>query len=108
LAGQNKGPRLLTDTELRKDDIEKIFDIDRAGDTAEPVSRQAKIVGAKFQLTSIPGHRGSQMVCRLTQEVYMPQAGGQDIAGCANRFGGFSSEQVEELFHALAGHRGNR
>jgi hypothetical protein len=39
------GPRLLADTKLAKDDVEKILDIDPAGDPPKRVRRPPQLFG---------------------------------------------------------------
>jgi hypothetical protein len=92
---------------LREDDVEQVFHIDRTGDTAKPICRQAKIVGPKLQASAIFIQGGLQMALRLTQEFHVPQAGRKDIACRSSSFCRLVSEHAEELGNPLAGNGGH-
>ena len=45
--------RLFPDAEVAEDDIEKVFDVDGAGDAAEAAQGETKIFGAQFRERSV-------------------------------------------------------
>jgi hypothetical protein len=56
----------LADAELGEDDIQQIFDIHRPGNAAEPIRREAKVVGPQFEIVVVSLQGGVQARGGLT------------------------------------------